>query len=46
MSRPSGVNEVPRGDSLTFMMGVIMSGHFLRPPNIFTKFFKDPTYVD
>ena len=29
----------PRGDSLTFMTGVIMSGHFLRPPNMLTKFF-------
>ena len=34
------------GDSLTFMTGVIMSGHFLRLPNILTKFFKDPIYVD
>ena len=23
-----------------------MSGHFLRPPNMLTKFFKDPKYVD
>ena len=34
------------GNSLTFMTGVIMSGHFLRPPNMLTKFFKDPKYVD
>ena len=27
------------GDSLTFMTGVIMSVHFLRPPNMLTKFF-------
>ena len=33
-------------NSLTFMMGVIMSGHFLRPPIMLTKFFKDPKYVD
>ena len=34
------------GNSLTFMTGVIMSGHFLRPPNMLTKFFKNPKYVD
>ena len=34
------------GDSLTFMTGVIMSNHFLRPPNMLTKFFKDPKYVE
>ena len=26
------------GNSLTFMTGVIMSGHFLRPPNMLTNF--------
>ena len=36
----------PRGTSLTFMRGVIISGHFVRPPNMLTKFFKDPKYVD
>ena len=35
------------GNSLTFMMGVIMLGHFLRPPNMLTKFSETPqNYVD
>ena len=42
-----GQDLVPgRGDSLTFMTGVIISGHFLRSPNMLTKFFKDPKYVE
>ena len=38
VSMSSGPVE-PRGDSFTFMMGVIMSGHFLRHPNMLTKIF-------
>ena len=41
-----GPTTSQRGNSFTFMTGVIMSGHFLRPPNMLTKFFKDPKYVD
>ena len=36
----------PRRELIDFYDGVIMSGHFLRPPNMLTKFFKDPKYVD
>ena len=48
--RESGVSlhvlesQEPRGDSLTFKTRVIMSDHFLRPPNMLTTFFKDPKY--
>ena len=31
----------PGGDSLTFMTWVIISSHFLRPPNMLTKFSKN-----
>ena len=34
------------GDSSKFMTGVIMSGHFLRPPDMLTKILKDPKHVD
>ena len=34
------------GGLVDFYDGVIMSDPFLRPPNMLTKFFKDPKYVD
>ena len=46
---PATVGQVSSpqgGSSFTFMTGVIMSDHFLRPPNMLTKFFKDPKCVD
>ena len=45
--RPEAIHATQGGNSLTFMTGVIMSGHFLRPPNMLTKFSETPkNYVD
>ena len=41
------IKSSQRGTQLTFMTGVVMSGHFLRPPNMLTKFLETPKkYVD
>ena len=41
----SSILSTQGGNSLSFMMGVIMSGHFLGPANTLTKFSKTPNML-